>query len=108
MMPIGSKSKTRSYDYTAVGSTDPIPSGTYAASGKVSPNGIFLLGPRVGYAFDQWLPYFRIGGAFAGGQHTATLAYTPAAANRLQPTASAAARTTSRAALMWASGLTTI
>ena len=56
---VGNKSNTRSYNYTAVSPTDPIPSGTYTASGKLSPNGIFLLGPRVGYAFDQWLPYFR-------------------------------------------------
>ena len=53
--------------------------GTYAISGKVSPNGIGLLGPRVGYAIDQWLPYFRVGAAFAGGQHESTLSFTPAA-----------------------------
>jgi outer membrane immunogenic protein len=76
---IGNKSNTRSYDYIPVVAqhADPIPSGTYTTSGKLSPNGIFLLGPRIGYAFDQWLPYFRIGGAFASGQHTATLSYTP-------------------------------
>jgi outer membrane immunogenic protein len=74
---VGNKSKTRSYVYTATGPTDPIPSGTYTASGKLSPNGIFLLGPRVGYSFDQALPYFRVGGAFASGQHTGTLSYTP-------------------------------
>ena len=55
----------------------PFRAGTYTASGKVSPNGIFLLGPRVGYAVDQWLPYFRVGGAFASGQHTGELSYTP-------------------------------
>ncbi len=74
---VGSKTKTVSRNYTAVSPTDPFPSGTYTASGKLSPNGIFLLGPRVGYAFDQWLPYFRIGGAFSSGQHNSTLSYTP-------------------------------
>ena len=73
---VGSKSKTRSYAYTS-GPTDPIPSGTYTASGKISPNGIGLLGPRIGYAIDEWLPYLRVGGAFAGGQHTGMLSYTP-------------------------------
>jgi outer membrane immunogenic protein len=74
---VGSKSNTRSLVYTPVSPADPIPAGTYTASGKVSPNGIFLLGPRIGYAVDQWLPYFRVGGAFATGQHTGNLSYTP-------------------------------
>ncbi len=74
---VGSKTYNRSYRYTAVSPTDPFPSGTYSASGKASPNGIILLGPRIGYAVDQWLPYFRIGGAFSSGQHTGTLSYTP-------------------------------
>ena len=77
---IGSKTKNVSYTYVNGGANDPIPGGTYAASGKVSPNGIGLLGPRVGYAIDEWLPYFRVGGAFAGGQHTSTLSYTPTGA----------------------------
>jgi outer membrane immunogenic protein len=76
---IGSKSYNRSYTYVNGGALDPIPGGTYAVNGKVSPNGIFLLGPRIGYAIDQWLPYFRFGGAFAGGQHTSTLSFTPTA-----------------------------
>jgi outer membrane immunogenic protein len=75
---IGSKSNNRSYNYTSKGPLDPFPSGNYSTSGKISPNGIFLLGPRVGYSFDQALPYFRIGGAFSGGQHTSSLTYTPA------------------------------
>jgi len=70
------ESKTKSNSIVYAGSTV-IPAGTYTAYGKSSPNGIFLLGPRVGYAVDQWLPYFRIGGAFASGQHTSTLSYTP-------------------------------
>src|SRR5277367_3400380 len=39
----------------------PIPAGTLAFSGKVSPNGFGILGPRIGYSFDNVLPYFRIG-----------------------------------------------
>ena len=74
---IGNKSNTRSYTYTATGPLDPIPSGTYTSSGKLSPNGIGLLGPRVGYAFDEFLPFLRAGAAFAGGQHTGTLSFTP-------------------------------
>jgi outer membrane immunogenic protein len=71
---VESKTVTRSVVYAG---SVAIPPGTYSAYGKSSPNGIFLLGPRVGYAFDQWLPYFRFGGAFASGQHTANLSYTP-------------------------------
>ena len=62
---VGNKSYNRSYTYTGSDTGAggyPIPNGTYAISGKVSPNGIGLLGPRVGYAIDQWLPYFRVGG----------------------------------------------
>jgi outer membrane immunogenic protein len=82
---VGNKNVNRSYNYTSRGPGDPFPSGNYAINGKVSPNGIGLLGPRVGYAFDQWLPYFRVGGAFAGGQHTSTLSYTPAAGSTASP-----------------------
>ena len=48
-------------------------------TGKVSPNGILLLGPRVGYSVDEWLPWVRVGGAFTSGSHDAQLTYTPAA-----------------------------
>jgi outer membrane immunogenic protein len=82
---VGNKSYNRSYTYVPTGPTDPIPGGTYALNGKVSPNGIGLLGPRVGYAIDQWLPFIRAGAAFAGGQHTSTLSYTPAAGSTVGP-----------------------
>ena len=83
---VGNKSYNRSYTYTGIRTPAryPIPNGTYALNGKVSPNGIGLLGPRVGYAFDQWLPYFRAGAAFAGGQHTGTLSSLRRPDNRLQ------------------------
>ena len=79
---VGNQTINRSYTYT-YRSTDPFPSGNYTASGKVSPDGILLLGPRVGYAFDQWLPYMRVGGAFTSGQHTSTLSFTPSAGGRI-------------------------
>ena len=71
------ESKTKTKSVVVRWGSVAIPPGTYTAYGKSSPNGIFLLGPRVGYAVDQWLPYFRIGGAFASGQHTSNLSYTP-------------------------------
>ncbi len=69
------KNHNRSYTYT--GPTPP-PDGTYAFSGKNNPDGLILLGPRVGYAFDQWLPYIRIGAAFATGSHRGTASFTDA------------------------------
>jgi outer membrane immunogenic protein len=72
-----SKNRNRSFVYTApAGGT--VPSGTFAFSGKVSPNGFAILGPRIGYAVDNWLPYFRVGGVFTGGSHTTTATYTQA------------------------------
>ncbi len=76
---VGSKTKNRSYVYTNTGAGDPFPSGTYSASGKTTPNGIVLVGPRVGYAIDEWLPYFRAGGAFALGSRDTSLSFVPAA-----------------------------
>jgi outer membrane immunogenic protein len=69
------KNRTRLYTYT--GATPP-PDGTYSFSGKVSPNGFALLGPRIGYSFDSWLPYVKVGGVFTGGSHTSTGSFTDA------------------------------
>jgi opacity protein-like surface antigen len=77
---VGSSSKSRSYTFAG---SPALPAGTYTASGKISPNGILLLGPRVGYAVDEWLPWVRIGGAFTSGSHDAQLCYTPAASVNL-------------------------
>jgi outer membrane immunogenic protein len=52
-----------------------LPPGTYSFSGKASPNGFGILGPRVGYAFDNLLPYVRIGGVYAGGSRNGTAYY---------------------------------
>jgi outer membrane immunogenic protein len=70
-----SKTKNRTFAYN--GAPPPLP-GTANVSFKGSPNGIFLLGPRVGYAVDNWLPYIKVGGAFTSGSHTTTASYTDA------------------------------
>ena len=68
---------TRTYD----GSLGvPPPTGTYSAGGKISPDSIFILGPRIGYLFEgysNWLPYIRAGGVFTSGSSSAALNYTP-------------------------------
>jgi outer membrane immunogenic protein len=62
------------------------PPGTYAFSGKLNPSGFAIIGPRIGYAGDSWMPYFRVGGIITAGSHNSTLSYTPTGAE--QPTAS--------------------
>jgi outer membrane immunogenic protein len=64
-----------SYTYAGV---NPPPGGIYTFSGKVSPDGFAIIGPRIGYAVDQWLPYFRIGSVFASGSRNSTASYTNA------------------------------
>jgi opacity protein-like surface antigen len=62
------------------------PAGTYDFSGKQSPSGFAVIGPRIGYAGDTWMPYVKAGTILAIGSHSSTLFYTPTAATR--PTAS--------------------
>ena len=62
------------------------PPGTYAFSGKLSPNAFAIIGSRIGYAGDLWLPYLRVGAIVTTGSHNSTLSYTPAGATK--PTAS--------------------
>ena len=62
------------------------PPGTYALSGKLSPSGFAIIGPRIGYAGDHWLPYLRAGTIITAGSHDSTLSYTPAGTTK--PTAS--------------------
>jgi outer membrane protein OmpA-like peptidoglycan-associated protein/opacity protein-like surface antigen len=69
------KNRSRSYTYTG---TTPPPNGTYSFYGKVNPNGFAILGPRIGYAVDNWLPYLRVGGVFTGGSHNSTASFTDA------------------------------
>jgi outer membrane protein OmpA-like peptidoglycan-associated protein len=71
------KNRSRSFVYTpTAGST--FPAGTAAFNGKVSPNGFGILGPRVGYAVGNVLPYVRFGGVYAGGSRTSTATFTEA------------------------------
>jgi opacity protein-like surface antigen len=53
-----------------------LPTGTYTASGKPSPEGFAILAPRFGYASRQWLAYVRAGGIVAFGSRD-RLDYTP-------------------------------
>jgi outer membrane immunogenic protein len=81
----GSKTKNSSYTYNPT--TAPvIPTGTYSFYGKANPNGFFILGPRVGYSLDNWLPYVRVGGVFTSGSNTGSASFTPTGATT--PTAS--------------------
>jgi outer membrane immunogenic protein len=69
------KDHNRSFTYDgALGG----PAGTYNFSGKVSPNGFGILGPRIGYAVDNFLPYFRVGGVFTGGSRNSNATFTAA------------------------------
>jgi opacity protein-like surface antigen len=63
----------------------PLP-GTYHYSDKPSPGGFAVIGPRIGYAGDTWLPYIQVGTGIATGSHGSTLYYTPPGAKI--PTAS--------------------
>jgi outer membrane immunogenic protein len=56
------------------------PPGTYAFSGKLTPNDFAIIGPRIGYAGDLWLPYLRVGAIVTTGSHNSTLSYAPAGA----------------------------
>ena len=66
--------KTKNKSLTSDGSV--FPPGTYDFNGKNSPSGFAILGPRVGYAIDNWLPYVRAGGVFASGSTNSTVTYT--------------------------------
>jgi outer membrane immunogenic protein len=72
---LSSKTKNRSVTYAGA---PPPPNGTYTFSGKVSPNGFLILGPRIAYAFDQWLPFLRAGGVFTSGSSNSTATFTDA------------------------------
>jgi outer membrane immunogenic protein len=53
------------------------PPGTYTFSGKSTPSGFAVIGPRVGYGSLQFLSYITGGAAITGGSHNSTLSYTP-------------------------------
>ena len=79
---LSSKDRHRTFAYNGALA----PAGTYDFSGKLSPDGFLILGPRIGYAVDQWLPYFRVGGIHANGSTTSAASFTPAGGSA--PTAS--------------------
>jgi outer membrane immunogenic protein len=58
------------------------PAGTYAFSGKFSPSNFIVIGPRIGYAGDLWLPYFRAGAIITTGSRDSTLSYAPTGATK--------------------------
>ena len=68
------------------GGVSPPPPGTYAFSGKLSPSDFAIVGSRIGYAGDLWLPYLRVGAIITNGSNNSTVRYTPAGATK--PTAS--------------------
>jgi outer membrane immunogenic protein len=67
------KTRNRSVSYAAAGD---LPNGTYVISDRVSPDGFAIIGPRIGYAFGNWLPYFRVGSVLATGPRHSTATYT--------------------------------
>jgi outer membrane immunogenic protein len=69
--------KNRNRSVTYAGPTPP-PDGTYTFAGKVNPDGFLILGPRIGFAVDQWLPYLRVGGVFTSGSSNTTATFTDA------------------------------
>jgi outer membrane immunogenic protein len=62
------------------------PPGSYDFSSKQGPSEFAVIGPRIGYAGDTWLPYLRMGAVITAGSHNSRLSYTPAGATI--PTAS--------------------
>jgi outer membrane immunogenic protein len=62
------------------------PPGTYAFSGRLRPSAFGIIGPRIGYAGDHWLPYLRVGAIITGGSRGSTLSY--ATTGTAKPTAS--------------------
>jgi outer membrane immunogenic protein len=58
----------------------PAPLGDYVFSAQQRPNAFAIVGPRLGYAGDVWLPYLRAGAIIAGGSHNSALSFTPAGA----------------------------
>lgn len=78
----GSKNRSRTLTYSGAG----LPNGTYDFSGKINPDGFLILGPRLGYAVGNLLPYVRVGAVFSSGSHDVMATYTPTGA--AAPTAS--------------------
>jgi len=69
--------KTRHTQLVYAGSSPP--PGSYSFSDKEGPKAFAVIGPRVGYAGDTWLPYVRLGGVLAPNSRS-ELFYTPTGA----------------------------
>jgi opacity protein-like surface antigen len=54
------------------------PAGTYAYSSRLGPSDFAILGPLIGYAGDQWMPYLRGGAIITDGSRDTAVFYTPA------------------------------
>jgi outer membrane immunogenic protein len=65
-----------------VSGANPPPPGIYAFSSKQSPNGFAVIGPRIGYGGDTWLPFVKAGALIAIGSRDSTLFYTPIGATK--------------------------
>jgi len=63
-----------------------LPRGSYAFYNRLNPTRFVILGPRVGYAGNQWMPYLRVGAMVPFGGRDNSVSYTPTAA--ASPTAS--------------------
>ena len=53
------------------------PAGAYFTAERLSPDGFFILAPRLGYAGREWAPYLRAGGLVAFGGRDSAITYTP-------------------------------
>jgi outer membrane immunogenic protein len=58
------------------------PAGTYAYSSRLGPSDFAILGPTIGYAGVQWMPYLRAGAIITAGSRDSALFYTPAGATK--------------------------
>jgi outer membrane immunogenic protein len=63
-----------------------LPKGTYDFHNQPNPTRFVILGPRVGYAGNQWMPYLRVGAMVPFGGRDNSVSYTPTTA--ASPTAS--------------------
>jgi outer membrane immunogenic protein len=77
-----SKNSSQSLNYTAAAP----PPGTYVLSGKLAPSRFVVIGPRIGYGGNLWMPYVRAGAVISGSAPHSSLSFTPAGA--AGPTAS--------------------
>ena len=86
-----SKKQSQAVKYSALAPAAALPAGavpppgTYTDNGRLGPRAFAIVGPRIGYAGDTWLPYLRAGAIVAGGSRTTTISY--ATPNSASPTA---------------------